>query len=208
MENEIEHRKGFRQGSRPICAIYAFLNGIAFDGDFKQNTINKIAKDLWEKAIKKNINIEEVYHNDDFIGSNANSYSLIGEFFSSNALYAFLNNEKDQILNILNELKIQDYEIDKIKCVEKFEKELKIDSQNKKGSWSFYIIPINSGDCPKSSKKSTHNMHWICFIQDSTGHILDSSVSLFQKCFHKASYNEKKALKNAKISDKKTNLYH
>ncbi|EGF34829.1 hypothetical protein AAULH_13726 [Lactobacillus helveticus MTCC 5463] len=38
MQMNIQHGKAYKQGRRPICGIYAFLNGILHDDDQKEKT--------------------------------------------------------------------------------------------------------------------------------------------------------------------------
>ena len=151
------------QGKRPICGIYAFLNGF-YDGKiYKLCKWEKLAKELWKLSIDKNIPTDiSLLSKNDVV-----QYSFVGEFFSSDNLENFLadisqnsTNVQAKDINIKHELSklinktITRIDIDDVE---------KIDWNNfsdKKGT-TFYLVPINSWiKC-----KDKFNMHWICIKQ-------------------------------------------
>ena len=152
-----------KQGNRPICGIYAFLNGF-YDGEiFQLCKWNDLVNKLWMYSMDTNIlnNISSLTANDVL------QYSFVGEFFSSNNLENFLadisQNDIDvqgKHINVKHELSklinhtITKIDIDDVNKIEwnKF--------SDKKGT-TFYLVPINSWiKC-----KDKFNMHWICLKQ-------------------------------------------
>lgn len=74
MQMNIQHGKAYKQGRRPICGIYAFLNGILHDDDQKEKLqkrcVDKIASQIWDMALSSislnNINkYDHVFDKDD-----------------------------------------------------------------------------------------------------------------------------------------------
>lgn len=149
-------RNGIKQGKRPICGIYAFLNGF-YDGKiYKLCKWKKLAKELWKLSIDKNIPTDiSLLSKNDVV-----QYSFIGEFFSSDNLENFLADISQNNINVKHELsKLTKHTITRID-IDDVEK---IDWNNfsdKKGT-TFYLIPINSW----MKCKDKFNMHWICLKQ-------------------------------------------
>ena len=143
---KICHIDGLKQGNTPICGIYAFINGF-YDGGNTEEWMALIDY-LWNLSIDGNLH-NHSRNNAYNITAHDLTYSTIGEFFSSDNLYSFLNNKKC-ILPKLQKIDsgIDTYEVNKISDINFKDAEFKVDT--------FYIIPINSSDFFES------NMHWIC----------------------------------------------
>lgn len=143
---KICHIDGLKQGNTPICGIYVFINGF-YDG---RNTEDWMALTdyLWNLSIDGNLR-GHPRNNTYNITAHGLTYSTVGEFFSSDNLYFFLNKKKI-ILPKLQKIdsSIDTYEVNKISNIDFEDTEFKVDI--------FYIIPINS------SGSLDNNMHWIC----------------------------------------------
>lgn len=147
---KICHVDGLKQGNTPICGIYAFINGF-YDG---RNTEDWMAliNYLWNLSIDGNLR-KHSKNNTYSIAAHDLTYSTVGEFFSSDNLYSFLNSNKKSILPELQKIdsSIDTYDVNKISDIDFKDTEFKVDT--------FYIVPINSSE-PFESNRS--NMHWIC----------------------------------------------
>ena len=98
---KICHVDGLKQGNTPICGIYAFINGF-YDG---RNTEDWMAliNYLWNLSIDGNLR-KHSKNNTYSIAAHDLTYSTVGEFFSSDNLYSFLNSNKKSILPELQKL--------------------------------------------------------------------------------------------------------
>lgn len=74
----------YMQGTRPICAIYALLNGVYDYCREDQKRIDRLADKLWRETIKPNFPSRNYLNKEDL------KYSLIGEFFDSGSLVKFI----------------------------------------------------------------------------------------------------------------------
>lgn len=156
MQMNIQHGKAYKQGRRPICGIYAFLNGILHDDDQKEKLqkrcVDKIASQIWDMALSSislnNINkYDHVFDKDDIL----KNYSLVGEFYDSDTLVNFFIQKRPSIIKLLQQYSLDiNYEITdnfKHKNLELYNDQIKENC--------FYLIPINSSN--------KNNMHWICY---------------------------------------------
>lgn len=179
----IEHVDNcLKQTGKPICGIYAFLNGllayvfIKEDNincltelndkfiEFDENDVESLINGLWYEALDKEKEISEKKENYEVRALDADQvkYSLIGEFFSSASLSEFIEEKlEDVLLEYRGNKKLLLGEKETI-CAEEIESEKAFDeavevlnqSSNGKQNSMFFIIPINS----------KNNMHWICLI--------------------------------------------
>lgn len=169
MIDNIEHcRNRMIQGNKPICGIYAFLNGF-YDGKvYNLFKWKKLVKELWRLSIDESIpnNISLLSKN------NIKHYSYVGEFFDSKNLERFL---KD-IINVKNDFDLKD----KIsKLINRKIMKIDISSINRidwnnfsdKNGEIFYLVPINSW----KNEKDKYNMHWIYLKKDNKIVILNSA---------------------------------
>lgn len=203
---KIKHvKKRLKQNKKPICGIYAFLNGF-FAVKFLNNSsvknlcdlnkkfknisvedINNVVSDMWYEAVAetdvKNLD-EKENHEVRSLDAEKIKYSLIGEFFSSTKLSKFIECEK--VFNILNKNEYSNLLKDIVSGKEKIvTEEIKYDknlaNEVKDSKNSFYIIPINS----------VNNMHWICLIyfeKENTYCILNSAGDCWGEITAKKQY--------------------
>lgn len=128
----------YTQGNRPICGIYSLINGCetyknknSKCGKKSNHYIKDVVKKLWKHAINGNFN------------------SLIGEFFSAEALTItdFKNILRDSHKNIENGY--------------------------------FFIVPIYSTPDSKRCKRKrvSNNMHWICLYNKNNKFYIKNSAN-------------------------------
>lgn len=180
---EIKHMDNrLIQGERPICGIYAFLNGILSDENINNDDccLNCTINSLWNLALTDDI---EGHQSNIFC---AKHYSLIGEFFSSEKLENFLdlNSNKEKIcleLNRYNE-NIVDYNVEPLECKNITDYECLKKYIDKKEGEIFYLIPINTSRFGKNK----NNLHWICLKRKNGKYYIYNSADNYKG-------NEKKA---------------
>lgn len=148
MVNKIKHVHAYRQGNRPICGIYALLNGLYDYHLLDIKKIKNLAEQLWETSIK-------------------DKYSIIGEFSSSTDLRDFIIKSASKILMDTSKLEKHTITDVSLVCPCKLKEIIKNGKISKK---TFYIIPIN----PHITKKQEANVfHWICLKKnDKSGEIV------------------------------------
>ena len=94
IQMNIQHGKAYKQRHRPICGIYAFLNGILHDDDQKEKLqkcyVNKIANQIWDMALSS-ISLNNTNKYNRILDKNdiLKDYSLVGEFYDSVTLVNF-----------------------------------------------------------------------------------------------------------------------
>lgn len=163
LTEKIEHQnQRLKQNGKPLCGLYAFLNGVFSQEDIsqKEEQIDKVVDKIWWLSLDKEIKLKDK----EMIAKSDLSFSLVGEFFASNAIEDFFDyrenesNNQDRNfdknhLNILKELHSVDASIEDytIKAIEN-EKKFRDAYHNIKDENTFFIIPYNVGT----------NVHWIC----------------------------------------------
>lgn len=160
--DKVDHLAGLKQKNRPICGIYAFLNGFYIETKSKQKKEwNNLANKMWEESL---MNLNNIPENID--ADSINNYSLVGEFYDSYNLKNFLNSAKSKLWkNILkvmsdNGMSLIWYHVDYVSKDSSWTF-LKDDLQHQSNNeGAFYIVPINSGSL--YCRKDRNNMHWIC----------------------------------------------
>lgn len=161
IQMNIQHGKAYKQRHRPICGIYAFLNGILHDDDQKEKLqkcyVNKIANQIWDMALSS-ISLNNTNKYNRILDKNdiLKDYSLVGEFYDSVTLVNFFIQKHDSIIKLLQQYSLDiNYEITdnfKHKNLELYDDQIKENC--------FYLIPINSN---RGWGKNKNNMHWICY---------------------------------------------
>lgn len=161
---DVQHGKAYKQKGRPICGIYAFLNGILHDNNQKKKLqkcdVDKIANQIWSMALgSSSLNnmdkYNDIFDKDDIF----DEYSLVGEFYDSCTLVNFFTQNKTKIENLFKKygLNISYNVTDELTPNNVTANDLELDNKEEN---CFYLIPINSG---KKSGKGKNNMHWICY---------------------------------------------
>ena len=145
------HILSYVQGKRPICGIYAILNGL-FDYKYcRRKEIYAIANVLWESAICDNIPLNKSA-TCNTVDLSQLKYSIIGEFSSSKLLCDFIN---DKVNSINQSLPVSAKKLDEAKPIKNFDcSNLTFQDFNN----CFYIIPINSN----GRGKNKNIFHWLC----------------------------------------------
>ena len=189
---EVRHEDAASQGNRPICGIYAFLNGLLYEkGEpIDKDKVEKIALKIW-KIIIDNDYLDDKYSSEmnacSIGGKGSGIYSVVGEFFSSKNLIDFLNNNHNKIKAILEDNDVKN--IDYIKADKYKNFPDGIDSNPN----SFYLIPINSFKDSCWNIANKNNMHWICVRPQGSDLIIFNS----DKHTRKGYATEKRALKKS-----------
>lgn len=150
MNKKIYHaHKRFRQGNRPICGIYAFLNGV-FEGKHKCK-VKRIVNCIWDMSI--DCNAQPMQSSEKCEIFDAKTTSLVGEFFSSDRLKNFLNDKRDDVIPKLRfcDPRIIEYDVKSATLSH-------LCTNSKNNEDIFYLIPINTSW--KGINKN--NLHWIC----------------------------------------------
>lgn len=190
---KIKHRivHVYKQGHKPICGIYAFLNGVFYNNVSmppSKSKIDELAKILWKEALNS-------------------EYSTVGEFFSSDKLIQFLDSisHNDELTREMHSCGINNFKVEKEitfsetkkkKLIHEIEEKLKSIKNDE-----FYLIPINSSP---AKGKNENIMHWICYKRDRKGRltIFDSNPTISSRLIsliYRKQVPEGKALKNSGI---------